>query len=143
MLELAKLALRASQCTLAVAKDGVVETFYSRGVADLLQLHDTEPERLCGASVADKIIGKAAASILILSGVKEAYAPRITEGALRLLSEHGVKAECDVAIDRVENRTHTGRCPLDTVCAELSEPQEMLKTVRDKIRQLNSTTILQ
>ena len=137
MLVLSKLALQTSQCTLAVAKRGVVETFYRRGVADLLQLHDTEPERLCGASVADKIIGKAAASILILSGVKEAYAPRITEGALRLLAEHGVKAECDEAIDRVENRTHTGRCPLDTVCADLSEPEEMLQAVREKLRQLH------
>ena len=137
MLELAKLALRTSQCTLAVAKSGVVEMFYRRGVADLLQLHDADPERLCGASVADKIIGKAAASILILSGVKEAYAPRITEGAIRLLAEHGVKAECDEAIDRVENRTHTGRCPLDTVCADLSEPEEMLQAVREKLRQLH------
>ena len=137
MLVLSKLALQTSQCTLAVAKSGVVEMFYRRAVADLLQLHDTEPERLCGASVADKIIGKAAASILILSGVKEAYAPRITEGAIRLLAEHGVKAECDEAIDRVENRTHTGRCPLDTVCADLSEPEEMLQAVREKLRQLH------
>ena len=54
-----------------IANGNQVRTFTRRGVADLYDLLKQEPEFLQGASIADKVIGKAAASILIIGQAKE------------------------------------------------------------------------
>ena len=45
----------------------------NRGVRDLLELLSAEPERLRGAIVADKVIGKAAAALMATGGVNPIY----------------------------------------------------------------------
>lgn len=45
-----------------------------RGIASLLRFASEKPSELAGASVADKIAGRAAAFLMILCGVKEVYA---------------------------------------------------------------------
>lgn len=49
-----------------IANGDRIRTFTRRGVADLYDLLVQEPEFLHGASVADKVIGKAAASLMVL-----------------------------------------------------------------------------
>lgn len=43
-----------------------IRTFTQRGVADLYDLYQTEPAFMKGASIADKIIGKGAAALMVL-----------------------------------------------------------------------------
>ena len=50
-----------------IAHGDCIRTFTQRGVADLYDLLVTEPDFLQGASIADKVIGKAAASLITSS----------------------------------------------------------------------------
>ena len=56
-------------CT--IANGGKIRTFTQRGVADLYDLLTQEPEFLKGALIADKVVGKGAAALMILGGIKE------------------------------------------------------------------------
>lgn len=113
-----------------VIRNREIRTFTRRGVADLYDLLDQEPGFLHGAQVADKVIGKAAAALMVLGGVKEVYTDVISESALVLLQNGGVRVDCMRVVPRIQNRTQTGWCPLETICYEENEPDVMLPLIR-------------
>ena len=52
-----------------IANRDNIRTFTQRGVADLYDLLTQEPDFLKGASIADKVVGKGAAALMILGGI--------------------------------------------------------------------------
>ena len=50
----------------AIANRDIIRTFTQRGVADLYDLLTQEPDFLKGALIADKVVGKGAAALMIL-----------------------------------------------------------------------------
>ena len=54
-----------------IANGDNIRTFTQRGVADLYDLLTQEPDFLKGASIADKVVGKGAAALMILGGIRE------------------------------------------------------------------------
>lgn len=65
-----------------VVANGDIRTFDGRGVSALYQLLENDSGFLNGASVADKVVGKAAASMMVLAKVKEVYADVVCQPAL-------------------------------------------------------------
>ena len=65
-------------------------SYNAPGVQDLLRLTAEEPERLQGAVVADRRVGKAAASLLITGGVKHVNTPLISTPAKQMLQDAGI-----------------------------------------------------
>lgn len=124
--------LHRDKCSCVIA-NGEIRMFRQRGVADLYELLSREPEFLQGSSIADKVIGKAAAALMILGGVKEIYADVISEPALALLRETAVKVSFGQAVDHIINRTQTGWCPLETICYPIKSAQELLPLIRQFI----------
>lgn len=124
--------LHREQCSCVIA-NGEIRTFRQRGVADLYELLNREPDFLQGSSVADKVIGKAAAALMILGGVKEIYADVISEPALALLREAAVEVSFGQAVDHIINRIQTGWCPLETICYPIKSAQEILPLIREFI----------
>ena len=70
-----------------------------RGVKPLLDFIENGPN-LRGFSAADKIVGKAAALLYVLLGVKEVYAPVMSETALYTLAHNGILPLCDCSVNR-------------------------------------------
>ena len=56
-----------------IANGDNIRTFTQRGVADLYDLLTQEPDFLKGASIADKVVGKGAAALMILGGIRELH----------------------------------------------------------------------
>ena len=115
--------------------NGKITTFNGHGVADLYRLITEEPETLAGASVADKVVGKAAAALMILGGVKELYAATISELALSLLAHSAVSVAFAQRVPHIANHAGTGWCPLETACRDcatarqcLTETEKFIKT---------------
>ena len=70
----------------AVGEKGIY-TSEKRGVAPILEKIDSDPEFFKGASVADRVIGKAAAMLGDKYGVSEIYAKVTSEHATAYLSD--------------------------------------------------------
>ncbi|MBO5872319.1 MAG: DUF1893 domain-containing protein [Bacteroidaceae bacterium] len=105
------------------------QTFSRQGVQDLLSLYEERPEFLCNALVADKVVGKGAAALMILGKVAGVYAAVISKPALDLLTEHNMNVKYDTLVPNIINRTHTGVCPVEQLCLPLSSLSDMYNAI--------------
>lgn len=127
--------LHAEGCSCVVSRGGRQRLFRQRGVLDLYRLLCEEPETLRGAVVADKVVGKAAAALLILGGVRELYADVASRPALDLLRRAGTAAACGRSTERIVNRAGTGLCPLESRCLELATPEACFERIEAFVRE--------
>ena len=114
-----------------VVRNNTVRTFSERGVSDLYRLLREEPEFLDGASIADKVVGKAAAALMVLGGVKELHTGVISEHALELFRRHDIRVSYDCVVPYIINRTRTGWCPMETRCKDCYSAEECLTEIED------------
>ena len=113
-----------------VVKNGEnIKTFTQRGVADLYDLLKSDPAFLKGASIADKVIGKAAASLMILGGVTEIYADTISQSAIDILSHTYIELDFKNKVDYIQNRDQSGWCPLE----KLTYEEDSLEMIFERI----------
>ena len=91
---------------------------------------------LKGASVADKVIGKAAALLMALGEIKEVHTLIISEPALQVFENHKIKFFFDKKVDRIVNRTGDGLCPMESLCLDIDDPQEAFTKIVEKISKI-------
>lgn len=128
-LEKAKSILLSSASTIAVVSDGEIFTSQERGVKPLLFLLKEKKEFLKGASVADKVIGKAAALLMVLGEIKEVHTFIISEPAIKVFEKHNIPCFYDKKVTRIVNRTGDGLCPMETLCLDVENPQEAFERI--------------
>lgn len=107
-----------------------------RGVKDLFRLLTKEPQTLGGAFVADKVVGKGAAALMVLGGVREVYAAVISTPALSLLRENGVTASFGLQVPNILNRRRDGICPVEQLCEDCASAAECLPRIRSFLASL-------
>ncbi|MCC8071942.1 MAG: DUF1893 domain-containing protein [Bacteroidales bacterium] len=136
-LSLLKERLLDSGCSLVVYSPmtSQVSTYHSRGIADLYELYTSCPEILQGASIADKVVGKGAAALMILGGVRVVYAQVVSQSAKKLLQEAGVEISFDTVADYIINRQATGMCPVEKLCSQAITAEECLPLIQNFITQ--------
>ncbi len=121
-LEQAKQKIQNEVCSVAaVTADGTVFTDSGSSVRPLFRLYTAHKAALRGASVADRIIGKAAASILCDADVKEVFAFLMSETGLALLQANGIAARYAELVPYIENRTGTDLCPMEKIVADCDD----------------------
>lgn len=123
--------LNENKLSLLVRNHGLTTQHENRGVQDLLTLIQNEPERLKGAVVADKIIGKAAAALMIAGGVKEVHTNIICTPAKQLFEQAGVKAVATEEVPMILNRDRSGQCPIDSRLEEAQTVEECVSILQD------------
>ena len=138
MLEKAVEMINGGTISLAVInKDEIVHTEYGRGVSPLLNIFNTQPEILKSAFVVDKIIGKAAAMILVAGGVSRAYGLVMSAAGREYLEKHGILADYTELVDIISNRDGTDMCPIEKSIIDIDDAAEGLKIISatiDKLR---------
>lgn len=138
--ELAEL-LATERCSCVVRNGGKTRIFRERGVTDLYRLLKEEPELLDGAALADKVVGKAAAALMILGGVEQVYATIVSTPALELFRRAGTRIGFAHEVPHIINRTQSGWCPLETRCKELRTPEACLRQIEEFLQtQQNNPT---
>lgn len=123
-LEQAKSLLTSTDSTLAVVSVDDFFTSKERGVKPLMHLLKEKKGFLKGASVADKVIGKAAALLMALGEIKEVHTLIISEPAIKVFEKYNILCYYDKKVDRIVNRTGDGLCPMETLCLDVDDPQE-------------------
>lgn len=99
-----------------VVKNGTVATFDGRGVVDLYILLTERPDFLAGAEVADKVVGKGAAALMIMGKVRRLHAGVISVPALELLKTASMEVTYGQVVPNIVNRKGDGICPVETLC---------------------------
>ena len=128
-------ALREGNHSLVIGKNNLL-SFDGRGVSDLLRLLHESPEILRGAQLADKVVGKGAAALMALGKVKEVYAEVISEPALGLLEQEGIRTTYGKLVTHIINREGTGLCPVETRCLTCKTPAECLVQIENFLKEM-------
>ena len=129
--------LHQQECSLVVrSKAGEVTTYHKKGVRDLVWLLDHDAERLQGAVIADKVIGKAAAGLIVQGGVVEAYAKVMSRLALPLLDEAGIAYRYGQLVDHIVIPEGDNRCPLERIVAPAQNAAEVEHLLREHFAEM-------
>lgn len=120
--------LRREKCSLVVKNHGIVTTYSKPGVRDLEHLLDHAPEMLHGATIADKVIGKAAAAMVVVGGVKELFAEVMSKRAIPFLEEAGIAYTYGTLVDTIKEEGD--RCQLEKITAPATTPEETAALLR-------------
>ena len=134
-LQKARLLLDSGNYTCVACKEEILHTTSRRGVAPLLDWLDTETD-LNGFSAADRVVGRGAAFLYCLLGVKEVHARVMSRPAAEVLHCYGIAASADAFTDGIINRTGTGPCPFEAAVLEIQDADQALAAIRNKRNQL-------
>jgi hypothetical protein len=121
--------LRAEQCSCVILNHGTTRIFHQKGVKDLHHLLRAEPSFLAGAMIADKVVGKGAAALLVAGGVEWLYAEVISRPALELLNKHNISVEVGSIVPNIINRTGDDICPVEKRCLPCNSIEECLRQI--------------
>lgn len=127
--------LESGKYTCVVCQDDTTHITTQRGVAPLLNWLDSGVD-LSGFSAADRVVGRGAAFLYCLLGVKEVHARVMSKPAAEVLLANGIAAGADVFVDGIINRAGTGPCPFEAAVLEIEDPREALNAIRVKFRQM-------
>ena len=107
-----------------------------RGIRPIMNWILEDELFLKGALVGDKVIGKAAALLLVFAEVSGIYAEVISEPAKQVLKEHNIPYAFQTQVPYIINRTKDGICPMEQSVLKISSPREALQVLQDKLKQL-------
>ncbi|MCD7935985.1 MAG: DUF1893 domain-containing protein [Tannerellaceae bacterium] len=120
-----------------VIENREIRTFSKPGVKDLYQLFTEDYYFLKEAVVADKVVGKAAAALMVLGGVRKVYTDVISLSALLLLHEAGIDVNYARVVPYIQNRNKTDWCPLECLCYKETSAKNILLIIETFIRNRN------
>lgn len=133
LLEQAKKSLTESSATFVMIRGGKTFSSERRGVAPILDLLREDPDALEDGVVADKVIGKAAALLLMYGRIKALYTKVISSHALNVLKDSGIEVVYDKLVPYVINRDGTDMCPMEKLVLEIGSPEEAFEALDKKI----------
>lgn len=131
----AKKLLLQTDNTCVLCNDEVVLTDKRRGVRPLLDLLESNTD-ISGFSVADKVVGKAAAFLYCLLNIKKLYTPVISQPALDVLQNAHIPVEYDVIVSAIQNRTKDGFCPMEQAVWNITEPHDAHMAICEALKAL-------
>ena len=124
-LELAKFRLKEKDLTLVIVKEGkVIFETKSQGVSGFLQAIEKFGKRLVASSVADIIVGAAAAMLCVYSEVASVFAVTVSEEGIRVLEDNNVFYRFENQVPNILNHDKTDICPLEKLAIGSRDPKE-------------------
>ena len=134
-IERAKELLKSKGFTCVMCKGETLYTSEKRGVVPVLEKLEQNTE-LKGFSVADKVIGKAAAMLFHLADISVLYGEIMSVPAKEYLEKTGIAFSYGMLTDRIINRSGDGLCPMETAVSGIDDPDEGLKAIKNKLIEL-------
>jgi hypothetical protein len=128
-LDIAKNELYEENLTLAIVKNGEVlfET-KSHRISGFLDALEKLGSKLEGASLADRVAGKAIALLCVHAKIKEIYAVVLSRKAQTVLEQHKIAHYWKDLVDNILGANKIDMCPFEKAASNISNPEEAYKT---------------
>lgn len=134
-LMLAKSTLFENEYSIVVVKENeIVYKSESKGLQSLISLYKNDVNTLENSSIADKVIGRAAALILVDSNIKEVYADLISQNAIDILDKSNISYEYKSQVTEIRNRDNTGMCPMEELSLKCVSADELIEKIEEKFK---------
>jgi len=124
-IKVAKTQLIQNQLTLIFVKNnGILFETQSHRISGFLTAIQKLGRKLEGASVADKVVGRAVALLCAYAGIKAIYAETLSMKARDLLDKAGIACEWKGLVDTILDTSKNDVCPFEKAAAEIYNPKE-------------------
>lgn len=121
--------------TICLVKDGNCLFSELSGIAPMMKFI-AENTDLAGYSVADLVVGKAAALLFVKSGIKAVFAKTLSLSGKRILEAHSIPFEYGTLTDKIINRAGTDLCPMEKALKEVEDPEEAYLVLKDAVQKM-------
>lgn len=129
--------LKSTHYSCVIVKSGsVAAALNGLGVKPIITTLDRYPQMLEGAELADKVIGKAAAMLLVKAKAAYVYGDIMSRGAEEYLIKNGMPYSLGRRVELIQNRTMDGSCPLESAVAAIDALDEGIAAIRQTIARL-------
>jgi len=124
-LELAKQKLIENGLSFVVAKNGkIVFKTKKQGLTGFLHAIEKLPQQLNEASIADKIVGVAAAMLCVYSKVTSVFALTVSDVGINLLKDKNIECFFEKKVKNILNRNKTDVCPFEKIALQSKTVKE-------------------
>lgn len=144
-LEQAVKILREKQASCVIWKDSEeILISYEIGIKPLMQCLRENKKAFTDMVIADKVIGKSAALLVILGEASAVHGEVMSEEGKAILEKNQITFTYKELVPYIQNRTRTGRCPLEQSVYGVDDPlvafEVLEKTIQILMKQqLNSS----
>ncbi|MBE6336324.1 MAG: DUF1893 domain-containing protein [Lentimicrobiaceae bacterium] len=130
--------LLSENFTIMVKKGDKVFSSVERGVKPLIHLIDNDLYFFNNSSVADKVIGKAAALLMVYGRIKEVHTIIISEPAIEVFNSYNIIFHYDKKVTNIINRNGDDICPMEKLCLNIDDPEIAYYAIKELLKELNS-----
>lgn len=116
--------------SLVAIRDGSLYKSSDRGILPIFRPMVSNQEFFKDSYVADTIIGRGAAMLLVLSGVKGVYGAVMSESATDVFRKFNVMFESGELVPYIKNRNNDGLCPIEKSVAKAVDPEQAFQLVQ-------------
>ena len=121
--------------SICLCKSGAFFTDDGRGISPMIRLID-EGRDLRGYSVADIIVGKAAAMLFIKAEIREVYGEVMSRAGYDFLQQHGIPCTYGTLTEMIINRKGDGICPMEQTVALIDDPEKGCTALKKRMMEL-------
>ena|GEM_PF-507301 len=127
----ARVALTQGKKTFVIVDENkLLHYSEERGLYPLVNLIETEPSKLEGAVIGDRITGRAAALLCIAGNVKAVFSLIIADEAIRLLEKHDILTAWQETVPYIVERDLSSRYKMDILLKDVAEPWQAAGLIR-------------
>ncbi|MBU7019233.1 MAG: DUF1893 domain-containing protein [Theionarchaea archaeon] len=131
-LKYAKEVFRTKGLAFAIVRDNeILSESRERGVAPFLRV--VQKKNVRGASLADKVVGKAVAFLSVYAGIASVYTKVISSPAEKVFQEYNIHVEADAVVPMIKNRRGDDQCPIEKMIFTCETPEEAYKVLKEKV----------
>ncbi len=134
-LETARNKLKGNDLSLVIVKGGkIIFETNSSGIKGLLQAIKMLDKRLTKSSVADKIMGRAAALLSVYSHVSAVFAVTISKEGIRVLEDNDIPYQFENCVPKILNSKGDDMCPFEKLTNTITNPAEAYSKLKSMIK---------
>ncbi len=112
----------------------------SKGIRPHLEAIEKHGEALRGTLMVDKIIGRAAALLILYSGAAEAHAQVLSRPGKQVLDMHGLPTSYVELTDHIKMEDGSIYCPFERMVQGVADPIEAYTAIIEKMGSLSETS---
>lgn len=134
-LEIAENRLKKGNLSLVIVKGGkVIFETKSSGLRGFLQAIELLNNELVESSVADRVLGRAAALLSVCSRVSAVFALIISEEGIKVFEDHNINYKFENCVPKILNSTGDDMCPFEKLTMTLTNPEEAYSKLKSLIK---------
>jgi len=105
-----------------------------RGIKPLLDFLDNG--LIEESFVSDKIIGKAAALLLVYGKAKKVHGITMSKEADKILTNNNIEHSYDILAEKIMNRQNTDLCPMELAVIDISDCKHAYLAIKQKVKEM-------